>query len=133
VTVEGDSERTMVLALSDAQVVHRAPAGRLFAVQCLAGQYYVGSYIYMKSVEDAVTVWTRTPDRGTYSIRDADTWELIFRSSTSDPQEVRHNVGKGRRLVLVTAGYASWTCRKIQGVSPWLAASREGWFDGGEK
>jgi hypothetical protein len=76
-------------------------------------------------------VWTRAPDRSPYTLRDARTGELLFRSSATDVPQQAHKVGAGRLLQFTVGGYSEWTERKIVGVEPWLSATVAGWFSPG--
>ena len=117
------------MVLADANVVHHLPQDRMFFTQDLAGQYYVGSRFCTETTGDTVVVTTQNPGRSPYSIRDARTWELLFHSSATDPREMKHKLGAGRRIIFIVAGYGPWTLRKIQGVKPYYAATPGQWFD----
>ncbi len=127
--IEGGSEQTGALVLADAQVVHHLPEGSTFLTQDLAGQYFAGARFYAMTKEDVITVTSRSPHRSPYTIRDAKTWELLFRTTATDPSQQTHRLGKGRLIVFITGGYSSWTMRSIRGVLPYFANTRDGWFD----
>jgi len=113
------------LVLADAQIVHRAAPGQWVDFYQEAGQYFGGARVFTQAMQDVVKV-----DNGQhvpFTIRDAQTHALLFRSSTSDPQVTEHQLGKGRMVFLTVPG--RYSVMKFEGLSPWLAATRDGWFE----
>lgn len=123
---EGDGkECPMVLVLADASIVHRFDPGRLVDSYQEAGQYFAGARLFIRTAAETVRI-----DNGQHeplTIRDAGTGELLFRSSMSDPPQMEHKLGRDRLVFLTVRGRQS--ALRLQGFAPWIAATREGWFD----
>jgi hypothetical protein len=128
-SLEGGNKRSCALVLADADIVHHVPEKQAFFTQDLVGQYYTGSRFFVRTATDTITVVSQSPNRSPYTIRDAATWRELYRSNASDPQEIIHRLGKDRLIAFTVAGYGPWTRRSLQGVRPYLSATREGWLD----
>ena len=115
----------------DADIVYRFPDGSWHATAPLAGgQYYTGTALFAKTTADSVTV--RTNDNifhRPYTIRDAQTGELLHRYSLSDPLESKHELGKDRMIVLLMSGARANRAWQVEGVSPYFATKLEDWFE----
>jgi hypothetical protein len=127
--IQGGDAQSCALVLGDAQIVHRIPAGKRHFTQSLAGQYYAGTRSFLRTMQDEITVTASALGRSPYTIRDARTWELLFRSSATGPAAQKLRVGKGRDIVLVATGYRVHDTRKIEGVAPYVSSTLQGWFD----
>lgn len=125
---EGFDPVTCALLLADAQIVHQARRGGTLGVHDLGGQYYAGARFFTQITEDVVTVRSKFPARSPYAIRDAGTWELLFRSTAGDTAEQRHQLGKGRLIAFIAAGDSPHSEKLISGVEPFFSATREDWF-----
>ncbi|MBM3892416.1 MAG: hypothetical protein FJ388_25145 [Verrucomicrobia bacterium] len=115
----------LALVLADAQVVHRTAPGKFVDFYQEAGQYYGGARVFTKTTADTVKI--ENPNRVPFTIRDARTHKLLFHSSTTDPQVTEHKLGKDRDIFLTQPGRRS--PMKFEGLSPWLSATRDGWFE----
>ena len=62
-----------------------------------------------------------------FSIRDAQTWELLYVSPLPVPAETQHRLGKDR-LIAVVAASSRNSLDVRSGIYPWAAANRESWF-----
>lgn len=124
----GLGERGNVMVRGDADVVYTIEPGAEFFVQDIAGQQSAGTRFIVQSDADTIEVWTRSPERSPYTLRDARTGEVLFRSAAPDEQMQTHDVGKGRLLMFTVGGYGPWTTRKIVGAMPYVGASVERWF-----
>jgi len=127
--LEGGTDRTMALVMGDARIVHHVPPGKRFATQDLAGQYHAGRRLYARTTRDVVVVESYNAERSPYTIRDARTEELIFRSALGQPKSIEVKIGSDRLIELTSGGYGPWTLRKIDGITPYLSATPAGWFD----
>ena len=123
--LRGGSSTVAALVLADAQVVHRLPLGRQAALQNHAGQYHSGGRVYLETSEQTVKI--RNSKRLPFSIRDADTWELLYVSSLPLADETEHELGTDRRIAILVASSRN-TLHVVSGVHPWAAARRESWF-----
>lgn len=122
---EGGDSKVAALVLADAQVVHRLAIGQPMALQNHAGQYHSGGRVFLKTSDDTVTIHNF---RGLpFSIRDADTWQLLYTSPLPVPNETEHDLGKDRLIAIVVASSRNWL-KITSGVHPWVAAERESWF-----
>ena len=89
---EGGNSKVAALVLADAQVVHRLAIGQPMALQNHAGQYHSGGRVFLKTSDDTVTIHNF---RGLpFSIRDANTWQLLYTSPLPVPNETEHQLGK---------------------------------------
>ena len=125
---EGGPPLAAALVLADAQIVHHVPEGEPLIMHDLAGQYYAGARFYTKTTADALTVVSRNLRRAPYTIRDAKTWELLFRSNPSDAPEQHHTLGKDRLIAFIVADSYPHSHLVITGAAPWFSATREKWF-----
>jgi hypothetical protein len=122
--VGGDAEAaTGVNVLSeDAQIVHRVKPG---AVQYsgTSWQYYRGTRVIVRLADETLTI----RQSGAYTLRDAQTRELLARSGLSDPAPMTHRLGKGRLVEIVMAAGRDiyWT---LEGIDPYVSARAEDWF-----
>jgi len=124
--IEGRNERRpMALVLADADLVHQVSPGTTTFFYNLAGQYYVGTRIFTKTISDTVTV--ANPYVKPYTIRDAETGEALHHYSLTDPNVMTHRVGAGRMIRITMTGRMDG--RRFEGLSPYLATTRESWFD----
>jgi hypothetical protein len=115
----------LALVLADAQIVHRKTPGQLVDFYQEAGQYYAGARMFTRTTAETVKI--ENPNHVPFTLRDARTHALLFHSSTTDPQVTEHKLGKGRDIFLTQPGRRS--PMKFEGLSSWLSATREGWFD----
>jgi hypothetical protein len=99
--------------------------GRQAALQNHAGQYHSGGRVYLETSEQTVKI--RNSKRLPFSIRDADTWELLYVSSLPLADETEHELGTDRRIAILVASSRN-TLHVVSGVHPWAAARRESWF-----
>lgn len=119
---------TCALILAEAQIIHQAPPGGTMSVHDLGGQYYAGARFYAKTTADIVTVVSKSPTRSPYAIRDAQTRELLFRSTAGDKPEQKHHLGKGRLVAFIVAANSPHSEKHLAGVEPFFSATREDWF-----
>lgn len=75
-----------------------------------------------------MTVVSKNAIRSPYTIRDAETWEVLFRSKAGDPVSQRHNIGKGRLISFVVAGDGPHSQKRIMGIDRFVSATRGDWF-----
>ena len=117
-----------------ADLVYRFPHDGYHGTQPLAGgQRYTGAVVYTKTTQDEIVFSTNSNIfHRPYTIRDAKTGELLHRYNLADPLTMKHRVGKGRMIRILLSGDRAYMGWKAEGVSPWLAASAEEWFDPGE-
>ncbi len=122
---EGGNSKVAALVLADAQVVHRLAIGQPMALQNHAGQYHSGGRVFLKTSDDTVTIhnFRDLP----FSIRDANTWQLLYTSPLPVPNEAELELGKDRLIAVVVASSRNWL-KITSGVHPWAATSRESWF-----
>lgn len=119
---------TCALISAEAQIVHAVPAGATLSVQDLSGQYYAGARMFTRTKADVVTVVSKTGARSPYTIRDAKTWELLFRSDAGGAPEQRLKLGAGRLIAFIVGGDSSHSAKLISGVEPFFSATRDAWF-----
>lgn len=124
--LEGADNNITALVLADAQVVVHVPLGQPMDFQCLAGQDFSGGHIYTQTTQNTVTI--RLGHRYPYALRDANTWELLYQSPLDPPESTTHSLGKDRLICLVTRGCTD-ILTIMDGVAPYYATTREGWFD----
>ena len=131
VTFEARRPSAEVRLVGDADIVYRFPPGDQYAAAPLSGgQGYTGVHLFTRSLRDAVTVETNgNIFHMPYTVRDAETGELIHRYALGDSLRQEHKVGKDRPLQFLMAGARAYKGWRFEGVSPWLAASKEEWFD----
>ena len=124
--IEGEAkDRLLVLALADADLVQHVGTTEIVYFYNLAGQYYVGTRIFTRATEDVITM--TNPYAQPFSIRDADTGELLHRYTMADPKRSTFHVGKGRMLRITMTGRMDG--RQFKGVSPFFARTRADWFE----
>jgi len=124
--IEGESkDHLLVLALADADLVQQVSPEENVYFYNLAGQYYVGTRVFTEATEDVITV--TNPYAQPFSIRDADSGELLHRFTMADPKRGTFPVGKGRMLRITMTGRMDG--RRFKGVSPFLARTRADWFE----
>ena len=122
---EGGDSKVAALVLADAQVVHRLAIGQPVALQNHAGQYHSGGQVFLKTSDDTIAMHNF---RGLpFSIRDANTWQLLYTSPLPVPNETEHELGTDRLIALVVASSRNWL-KITSGVHPWAAANRDSWF-----
>ena len=134
VTFEGRRPRAQVRLVGDADIVYHFPPDDQYAAAPLSGgQYYAGVRLFTRSLGDTVTVETNSNIYHIpYTLRDAETGELIHRYALGDPLRQEHKVGQGRLLQFLMAGARAYKGWRFEGVSPWFAASKGEWFDPAE-
>jgi len=115
---------TTVLVLTEADLVQRV-GPQAVKFYNLAGQYYVGTRVFTRSTSDKITV--TNPLQQPFTIRDADTGQLLHRYNMADPSPSAFRVGKGRMLQITMTGRHE--SRVFQGLSPYFARTRQEWFD----
>ncbi|MDP6777508.1 MAG: hypothetical protein QGI83_12170 [Candidatus Latescibacteria bacterium] len=118
-------DAVMALVLADAQVVHHLPESGLVDFYQNAGQYFAGARVFAKTVADTVRIDNR--NGVCFSMRDAETGGVLFRSSMTDPQVTEHALGRDRMVMLVVPGRVDLMA--FEGLSPYLSATRDGWFE----
>lgn len=125
-TTTGGDRTTGILALADnAQVVHRIQPGTI-QFYGHSYQYYLGSRVFVKTKADTLRI-TRNRPRAGFTIRDAQTHEILAHNKVLDPLTTEHHVGKNRLLELVLgAGRDTiWTLEEIE---PFVSARLTDWF-----
>ena len=127
--IEGESENDpMALVLTNADMVQQVnPRSRVYVFN-LAGQYYVGTHIFTRATRDAVRI--TNPYGKPFSVRDADTGQLLHLYSMARRGTTSIRVGAGRMLRITMTGRMDG--REFEGVSPYFARTRESWFDPSE-
>jgi len=126
---EGFEGSACALVSADAQVVHQVSPGGTIAVHDLSGQYYSGARFFAKTAVDEITVTSRLPVRSPYAIRDAKTWELLYRTAASDAPVQTHRLGKGRMVAFIVGGDSPHSEKRISGIEPYVARSLGDWFE----
>lgn len=123
---DGGDTTVAALVLADARIVHRLKPGQPAALQNHAGQYHSGGRVFLKTSDDVVKIGNvrKLP----FSIRDADTWELLYVSPLPVPAQTEHELGQDRLIAVVVASSRNWLDVR-SGIQPWAAAKRELWFD----
>jgi hypothetical protein len=91
----------------------------------LAGQYHVGARIFTRTRDDVMKIGN--PGGKPYSIRDATTQALLFRSKLGESPVLEHRLGRDRKIMIVQPGRAS--PMSFAGCSPFVSASVEGYFE----
>lgn len=122
----GDPYMAMLLLCDDAQIVHQIKTGQNVQFFGHSQQYFVGTRVYVKMADDTLKIH-RFRSRAGYLIRDANTREVILRSSVTDPVEMEYNIGKGRMIEIVLTG-ATPNYWKIEGIEPYVAGRLQDWF-----
>jgi hypothetical protein len=122
---DGGDATVAALVLADAKIVHRLKPGQPAALQNHAGQYHSGGRVFLKTSDDVVKI--SNGRKLPFSIRDAQTWELLYVSPLPVPAETRHELGKDRLIAVVVASSRNLLDVR-SGVHPWAAANRESWF-----
>src|SRR5207237_9812612 len=90
-----------------------------------AGQYFAGARVFTRTTAEPVKI--DNAQHSPFTIRDAQTDELLFHSAMNDPQITEHRLGAGRGIFLTIPG--RYSAMRFTGLSPWIAATRDGWFD----
>ncbi len=124
--LEGGDQTTGVLVLcEDAQIVHRIKPD---TVQFFGHsyQYYLGARVFAKTNDDVLHI-TRNRPRAGFTIRDAETHEVLAHNSVEDPLTTEYRLGKGRmiELVLGAGRDTNWT---LEGIEPFVSARLKDWF-----
>ncbi|MGD9497056.1 MAG: hypothetical protein AB7Y46_12235 [Armatimonadota bacterium] len=120
-----ETNSPLALVLADADLVHYVPEGSQVEFYNLAGQYHVGARIFTRTRADEVVIDNLRASP--YSIRDATTGELLFRSRLGQPASMTHRLGAARMVLITTRGRVDgW---RFHGLSPYLAPTREAWFE----
>lgn len=115
----------IVLVLTDAQCVHQIPPGQLTQFYNLAGQYHVGARIFTRIAAPAIKIVNSSGKP--YTIRDARTQALLFRSKLGEPLAIEHRLSTGRAIMIVQPGRAS--PMSFTGCTPYVSATAEGYFE----
>ncbi|MHC4871954.1 MAG: hypothetical protein ACYTFY_08920 [Planctomycetota bacterium] len=124
-TLSNITDRLCMLILSEAKHVIKNRLNSFTDTQCHAGQYYSGGRIFTRTTKDEVKIRLNHPYP--IAIRDADTWEEIYRSPLDLEMDITVRTGKGRNIVILTRGRS--TVMNIQdGVEPYYSNRKEAWF-----
>jgi len=126
VALDGGTNSLTALLLADAGIVFHVPLGQPVDFQNHAGQYFAGGRVFTRTTADTVRV--RYGHRVPYAIRDANTWELLYRTPLPVPETAEHRLGKNRQIAVIVRARAD-IMTFVSGVSPYLSTTCEGWFD----
>jgi hypothetical protein len=128
--IEGEGkECPMALVLAEAQIVHHVAPGQLVDFYQEGCQYYAGTRVFTKTI--AKTVKINNFQHVPFTIRDAKTGALLFHSGATDPQITEHALGEGRMIFLTIPG--RYSAMQFEGLSGWIAGTKENWFEPGER
>jgi len=126
ITFEGGERRSAVMVLSDgAQIVHQVgpDAMRYYSHST---QRFSGTRVFAKTNEDTLRI-TRMPAASGFTIRDANTGEVLGRPAAPDDKNSAYEVGEGRLLEIVFG--AGRDCLfTIEGTEPYISAQMQDWF-----
>ena len=125
--LEADAKfTTLVLVLADADLVQRIPAATNVFLYNLAGQYYVGTRLFSRSVADEITLTNEY--NKPFTVRDAITGEVLYRYDMVRDRfkPVKVSAGRDRLLQFTMTGRSD--VRRFTGLSPWFSRTRDEWF-----
>ena len=95
----------MVLVLADAQCVHQVPPKQLIDFYNVAGQYHIGARIFTRTAAPVIKIVNINGKP--YTIRDARSQALLFRSKLGEPSAIEHRLGANRPIMIVQPGRSS--------------------------
>jgi hypothetical protein len=130
--IRGDNmEIPMARVLADAQIVHQTQPGQWVVFRQNAGRYFAGARVFTRTTQPNVTI--ENAAGLPFSIRDAATGELLYRSKMTDPPEITLDLVSAERLIFFTVSGLTYSryceMKFVDGLSPYLAATAEGWFE----
>jgi hypothetical protein len=132
IDLRGGNDKTLVLLLADAAIVH--DVGGMLDLYNQAGQYWAGTRAWFRTTQDVVQL--RNAHQAPCTVRDGETWAVLYRSTLNAPATCDIKTGKDRLICLTIRGRVNYV--QLAGVCPYVSASREAWFDptaphGGER
>ena len=126
VDFEGADGQLTVLLDADADVVIHVPLTDRLDFQNLSGQSASGARVYSRTTSDTVTFGMG--HRSPFSIRDARTWELLYKAPAQPPETFSVELGRDRLIAICVHGYAN-IMQIRSGLAPYYATVRDGWFE----
>jgi len=113
------------LVLAEAKIVYEATTSSAdtFVFRTTSAAPAV---VYLRTTSETATLWTRNAT--VFTLRDAKTWEVLYRAPFSGIGGAHYlSVGKDRELALVADSAGLFSL--IAGLSPYVSPKPSGWFD----